>query len=173
MRTIAALAVLAVALTAPAAAQDAAPILDRVAAVVIGFAAEETATVGRGETTYVQQQAPGSFFGTTEETGTRYTFVVTEPSPCVFEGRFEMDGELFAIRFNADRIANISFEEGEAVTGYSRWRVVLDGPDGVVELFRPDGTSQPIAGSSPIGTSLTRDELEAAAAAILAYCAAA
>ena len=153
-----------------AVAAETVPMVDKVAAVVIGFAAGETALVNGGQTALVQQDAPGSFHGTTDVGGAPFTFVVSEEAHCVFLAHFNMPGNDIRLRFDFAGLRGVAFTKTEEQTGYARYLVALEGPEGMV---KGSAGGEPLAAtgsSSPIGTSLAADELAAAADAIVAAC---
>ena len=168
MRILACLAVLPLAAFAvPAMAQETA-MVDHVAAVIIGFADGQTATVMGELAVAVERTAPGAFRGT--EDGVDFAFTVVEEAPCIFLGRFESGGQVFAMRLNAAGIEAISFDNPVQKVGYTRFTVVLEGPEGMVETAPPGADFEPGPTSSPIGTSLTAEHLAAAAGAVVDAC---
>lgn len=155
----------------PVLAQEDVPAADLVAAVFIGFADGATVEVMGSEVTTITQTGPGAFSGTV--TPGEFSFTVTEPEDCVFEGRFAVGDQTFAAAFNLSEIETISFAEPTAkAEGYTRYKVELTGTEGAVETISPDGTRSDAGMTSPIGTSIPLADLDAAAAALLELCAA-
>lgn len=169
VRTLTAGLLLAALSVAPALAQDEVPAVDLVSAIFIGFGDGATVQVGGGQTAVITQDGPGQFHGTTSD-GADFTFAATEGDACNFTGTFTLSDQTFAIAFDAGKIETISFNDAEPMEGFTRYMVVLTGPDGMVESVDPDGTRRDGGKQSPIGTSLTQDELDAAAADLLERC---
>jgi hypothetical protein len=154
----------------PALAQDSLPAADMVAAVFIGFADAATVEVMGSEVATISQTGPGVFGGTVSPG--EFTFTVTEPADCVFEGRFAVGDQAFTAAFNLAEIDSIRFSEPEAMAGYTRYKVELTGAEGAVETIADDGTRSDAGMTSPIGTSIPLADLDAAAAALLELCSA-
>lgn len=170
MRALLPLAVLSFLATSALAAEET-PMVDLVAAIVIGFGPGATAMIGgEDQTAQVVQDGPGSFSGTTIENGLDFEFVVVESSPCVFDGTFAFGGNIFAMRFDAGVIDSIAFETPDEKDGYTRYSVNLEGPEGAVMRLLRDGSTEPMGNRSPIGTSIALADLEAAAATVTGAC---
>jgi hypothetical protein len=158
-------------LVMPAAAQtDDLTTIDHLAAVLIGFEGDGTAMVAGGLTANVTREGPGKFAGTVEEVGSPLTFEIVETSPCVFEATYEGEMGLFRLGVDVTKIRSFSFEQGDDQTGYTFFGLILDAPQGTVESIAPDGTRSDAGTRNNIGTSMTLDELNAAAAALQAAC---
>ena len=144
--------------------------VDLVAAIVIGFGADVTAMVGGDQSAQVVRDGPGSFSGTTNEAGIDFEFLVVETAPCVFDGTFALGGNIFAMRFDAAVIESIGFEAPVEEAGFTRYTVVLEGPEGSVSRLLRDGSTEPMVNRSPIGTSIALADLEAAAETVTGTC---
>jgi hypothetical protein len=153
----------------PALAQEETASVDLVAAVFIGFGDGAKVQVGGSETAVITKAGPGTYSGESSD-GTAFTFAATEPAACSFEGRFERDGEVFTIAFDASKIETITFRDSTPMDGFTQYLVVLTGPDGMVETINEDGSRGDGGKQSPIGTSLTQAELDTAAASLLERC---
>lgn len=153
----------------PALAEDASS-LDLVAATFIGFSAGGKATVANNQVVDIVQSGPGQFSGGEGEVA--FSFTVTEPETCNFLGTFEFDGGVFSLGINMASIESMRFDNPQPIDGgLTSYTVVLAGPDNMVETIEPDGARQDGGKSSPMGTSLTLDELDAAAATLMERCA--
>ena len=160
-------------LATPAFAQADLTNADHLAAVVIGFAGGGTAMVHGSETASVTRDGPGKFSGTIEETGNALTFEIVEPTPCQFEATYPSDAGLFRLGIDVPKIKAFVFEQQEAAAGYTFFGLTLEAAEGAVQNIMPDGTRGDAGTTNRIGSSLTLDELNAAAAALQAACPAA
>jgi hypothetical protein len=159
-------------LAAPVLAQSDAPVTnaDLVAALLIGFGADGTAMVEGNLTANVTRDGAGQFSGTIEETGAAFTFAVAESTPCVFDAAYT-NGELtYRVTLDTTKVTAFSFAPGEAQAGYAFVTLTLDAVEGAVTAVGPDGVERDGGTSNRIGTSLTLDELNAAAAQLQQAC---
>lgn len=153
----------------PALAEDASS-LDLVAATFIGFSSGGKATVADNQVVDIVQSGPGQFSG--GEGDIAFSFTVTEPETCNFLGTFTVEGKIFSLGINMASIESMRFDDPQPIEGgLTRYKVVLEGPDNMVETIDPDGGHHDGGKSSPMGTSLTLDELNAAAATLMERCA--
>lgn len=156
------------------AQEDAAPeltTLDHLTMVTLGIADGATILVLGSELATATREGPGQYRGTLASDGAEYTLTMTETEPCLFDGAFGIDGELFELRIHADRIQSFTFLDAEPgpADGLTTYLVEIDGPVGAIET-KQDGEYFDGGQRSPIGTTVALADLEAAAAAVLAAC---
>lgn len=162
-------------LAVPALAQSDAELTsaDRVAAIIIGFSGDGTAMVHGNETANVTRDGAGKFSGTVEETGAPFSFDVVETTPCVFDATYASGDLRVTLAIDAAKIRQFTFEEREPQAGYTFFNLTLDAADGAVQTVGEDGVRRNAGGRNTIGSSLTLDELNAAATALQQACPAA
>jgi hypothetical protein len=164
-------ALLPLLLVSPASAQaDELTKLDHVAAVLIGFQGDGTAMGAGGLAVNVTREGPGKFAGTVEDVGSPLTFEIVEVAPCVFEATYEGEMGVFKLGVDVTRIKSFAFEQGDDQTGYTLFELTIEGPEDMVQTIQPDGTRADAGNRNTIGSSMTLDELNAAAAALQAAC---
>jgi hypothetical protein len=146
------------------------PAVDLVAALLMGLAAEQTASLN-SETFYVQSPAPGQFHGTTEETRAQVMAFVTEPSRCQFDVAFSMAGVSIAVRFDATQVKGIRIIGAVEEAGFTSYDLRWDAPHNMFQVSQNAGETRGMPNDTRIGTSLTAAQLEVAATALVNHCA--
>ncbi|WP_417309121.1 hypothetical protein [Devosia sp.] len=158
-------------LLAPTAAHaaDELTTADHLAAMTLGVADGATVMVLGSEAATVERTAPGIYGGVVQTDGTAYDLTFVETDPCVFQATFAWQGEAFSIQFHPHNMQSVDFVSPQSAAEFTRYRVQLTGAPAMV-LSQEDGEWVDAGDTSPIGTTLTLEQLEAAAQKVLEAC---
>ena len=144
------------------------PAVDLVAALLMGMAAEGTASLNQ-ETIYVRSPRPGRFYGPTDETHTQVMAPVTEPVPCQFDVALSMGSVRMSVRFDATRVKGVAIIAAVEEAGFTSYDLRWDAPHDMFQVSRNAGEIRGMPNDTRIGTSLTADQLQNTATALVAH----
>ena len=98
-------------------------------------------------------------------------FTFAEPQPCIFTELSEMKGQpTLKIEFDLESVSAIKFESQGPYNGLNAVALGLEGTGDLVKLLDDKGNAQPVPPFASIVTSLSIDDLNAAAEALRAAC---
>jgi hypothetical protein len=162
-------AVAAVAASAsPALAQSNDPI-ELFAQVSAGLYDGGKVSIGTLGVGTVEKKTAKSFVVSLADGAASFTF--DEPQPCVFTEVSEMKGQpTVVIRFNLDAVTAIKFESQGPYNGLNAVALNFEGNGDLVQLLDDKGSAVAVPPSASIVTSVSPDDLNAAAEALRAFC---
>jgi len=167
MRPIGFAALLVLATAAPAFAQSA-DAIDLIARVTAGLS--DGGQVGMGTLGAGAVSRSNGAYSVGFGTGTA-TLTFDQPQNCVFTQRAEMKGQPTTnVRFDLNQVTAISFADQGKFNGLNAVVLQFTGGDGMVDVLAADGTASPVPAAASIVTSLSLDDLNAAATALRQLC---
>ena len=155
--------------TTAAMAADDLTTADHLAAMTLGVADGAVVMVLGSEAATVERTAPGTFKGVVLTDGTAYELSFVETEPCMFQATFAWEGDAFSVRFHPRNIETVEFLRPQSGAQFTRFQVQLTGGPEMV-LSQEAGEWVDAGDTTPIGTTLTLDQLQAAAAEVLKAC---
>jgi hypothetical protein len=101
------------------------------------------------------------------------SFLFAQPQPCVFTETSQIKGRPpLTVQFNFAQVQAVAFADQGQSAGLNAIALEFQGTGDLVQIVADDGTAQSAQPAASIVTSLTVDQLNKAAAALHAICAA-
>jgi hypothetical protein len=148
-----------------ARAADATPAVDLVARFVIGVTDQSSLAGPDGGSVGTVTRIGSGVYDLALKGQATLEFRVTEKTGCVFDIGFSQGGTLSGgIEVDANKLKSVTYEKVGSNDNLTSYQITLVGADGIVQAIGEDGKLSETDPGSTLTTSLSADDMQAAAA---------